>query len=324
MQFVAALESSVQGRRHRDGARPRTPAWLWLHRLCLVGVLVYAYVEGGPIVRAAAISCGVLGLIGDRDGATGHLLRWAALAAATVVAAYLGPPLAIVGAAWMGISQMAAALLGPLVVGVAAFWLFGRAGVHARRRLRRRPLAGALDRMGGSLVGSAEGALLVAGLCWALAVLDPGPRIARAAAARPDGAAPAWLASIGALAEQMEHEPVGRVLMAHNPLQGAAWGDSLRDAFAVLTDPGALSHMMDSEEINAFASQPAIKRHVDAFYADAELRRAVEQRDLTKLMWSAPFQSMISDPEVFAALKEHWPTLTQAVQSAVRNPPRVP
>jgi len=298
-------------RRQREPKHhPAVGTLLWLYRLALLAGLAYTMVVGGPVLRVAAVAAAVFALWGDWDGVVCHALRIVGLAGAIAAGLAFGIPLGDWVGSYMGVAAGWMGLM-PRLGGIAVVMLVVAIVSAAIRyriwgALRGRPNLRAADHVLGSLLGVAEGALLIAAIGWTVATFErPLSRLHDELAARPELGH--WLLhSIDRAHVALQTDPAGQLLMRTNPLLQFELMRAVQQAADVATDVQAREQLFSEQSVRELSELPPVKRHLDLMRVDRKLREALEQRDLAAIMSSDAFAAMLADRAVRQAVLAWW------------------
>ncbi len=299
--------------------RQRTHRFVWVFRFVLYGLLALAFFIGGPVLRIADGAAAIFAFFGDLDGGLRHTLRIVGLGLAIWLAPGLGAPLG----EWL-VSQFAVPLLlsraiGILGAGIGVLVAVSLIGRLARGFTRRRRGLNSFDRVFGCVVGGAEGALLIATVCWTLAVFEEPLRLMRYQLARSDQSPPSsivWLVEqLDEFSTVVQRDPTGRMVLDVNPLADVPMVQTVKQVAEVVAEPETLTALMQSRELKEIAELPAVKRHLDAISNDPELKLALENRDIAKVMSSPQWSAMLNDAELFDTIMSR----AAAIRGALRN-----
>jgi len=286
-----------------------TAAFLWSFRLCIYGLLVAAFVYGGPIVRVGAAGAALFALTGDRAGALRQLVNLAGLPITLTIAANWGPALGDELLRHVSMAPPLARWLagaGVVALGLLITSVLGRL---VTRYTRERRYLYVLNRTGGALLGVTEGAMLAAALCWTSALFGPAlslyaqnladkaPVLARIFAYLDDGGA--WLRT----------DPTSTWLLDHNVLAEVPMLQTTAAVAEVTGDTATFWALVDSRAMKDLLAEPAVRRHLDAIRNDPALKAAVASRDVSAILRSPHFDAALADDELGRVVARHWPAL---------------
>jgi hypothetical protein len=192
-------------------------------------------------------------------------------------------------------------------------------GLIARRvsfRLRKRRHPGACDHMLGGLLGAGEGVLLVAVVCWLLASFQAPIESIRA---RLTSDAPELnrrvvdgLAGINAA---VKADPVGRWLNQANPLADLPVVQATELLVDFTTNPDLV---LGEEQLQRLAELPEVRRYLQAFESDPEIRGALERGDAAAFLSNPQVRAMFRDRELQRAVLAHRDALRATIDQSDR------
>lgn len=287
-------------------AKPRrrvSPVWVF--RFVLFGVLLVAFIAGGPITRAIAVAAALLAVFAGIDGATRHLFHVGGFMAACYFAPGLGATLGDWLESQAQIPLLAARLLGVVLTGVAIVMAASLAGRALSVSVQRGRFA-SIDHMLGGLAGAVEGALVVATVCWTVVEFDQPLRQMRDHPGLGDNTTARWVVDrLDDVRNAIQDDPAGQALVRINPLSNVSSIRTARDVISVVTDSDAFNALLEDEEMLTITRLPEFRVHIDAFQADAALSEAVENRDLGAILRSKQFYEMLTDRKLHNVLAAH-------------------
>lgn len=300
----------------RSAGPARTPAFVWVFRALLYGGLIGAAFLAGPLGASLAVAAALFALLGDRDGLVRHLLRTVAFVAALILA----PLYASVPAAWLAaqanVSQLAALAFGGSAIFFGVLLIGGLVGGLAARRMRRRAWLGGADRVGGALLGGAEGALIILSACWVLAAFrEPLDQAQEQLRFKQHTTSGKLLSLVAATHDAFARDPLYEAVARHNPLAQTPLVTAMQDVLTVAQKPHSVETIADDPRMRRFMELPVVKRHLDAITGDEQLRAAFQAGDLGTVLASPQFIAMLNDSALLAAVQEHWDDLQAAVGS---------
>jgi len=292
-----------------------TGVFLWTLRACVYGLLLLGAMLGGPAVRMAAIAAALLTPFADRGGAVRHALHVLGLVIGVALIPAWGIPLG--GLLSGGLGNVVGMIVGALIVLCGCLLLFVALGRLLSRALVGHRYLYVINRAGGTLLGVAEGALVVLVLCWLLSMFAP---MAHVWQSRLAGTHPRIAALLGSADELTRavivDDRAGRWAAQVNPLRdvpafatAAAIGEltACREEFWAAYDAGYFDDLL---------AEPVVRRHFEAFANDAKMRHAVKIRDLTTLLGSRQFADAFEDDEFCQLVADHWPRIRARVSDA--------
>jgi hypothetical protein len=294
--------------------RPATAPIVWICRLLLFGGLLGVAIQGDPLARAIAIAGMLFGALGDRDGLARHIVRMLGFVLAAVLAPAFGPRVGQAAAAALGSATPYAGMFGVIGLALLTVLVIGFLGRLIGAALRRQRALGSADRILGGALGAAEGALVVAAFCWGVGVmrepLSSGPP------SDPAAPAPVLVRGMQSMLDLLDTTPTGRALAAHNPLQDVPILTDAAETLEALADPRRQAALAEAPAWKSFCDNPAVQRHLENFRNDPALKAAAESRDISRILSSRALAQMAADPEVYAAVSQHWEALRAAVHEA--------
>jgi uncharacterized membrane protein required for colicin V production len=294
------------------------PGFVWVFRVVLFASLITAFVVGGPVARVAAVSAAVFAFFGDLDGGVRHTLRVVGLGVAIWLAPGLGGPIGGWIASQFAVPVLLAKALGTLTAGIGVLIGIGLLGRFARRFTRRRRRLNAFDRVFGGAVGAAEGALLIAAGCWALAILEEPLRLMRYQFAQ-DHRSPSsirWMVQrLDDFNAVVRRDPTGRMVRSVNPLPDIPAVRAIQQVAEVVAEPETLTALVQSRELREIAQLPVVKKHLDAIQNDQKLKSALENRDFATVLKSPQWSAMLNDPELFDTIMSRAADIRNAMRS---------
>ena len=305
----------------RCAPRPRAKLWpVILFRLGLYGALVAAFVYGGPVIRAAAVCAVPLALLADCAGGLRHTTQMLGLGVAFWLAPAFGGALGGVVSSLGNVSPLMARGVGVLLIGLGIVIAFAAAGYVLSRKLKTRPRLRGFDHVCGALMGTAEGALVVACCCWLLAVFETPMETMRAKLARSDQhSAQVWI--LDHLAEArvaIAGDPVGRWVTQANPLTNVSAVQDAQFAAEMAADSDRLLAAFDAGRLDAIADLPEVRSYVEAFQNDPAMMRAWEQGDTAAIMSSPQVRAMLTDADLRRVLLAHREDFRRAINTDQR------
>lgn len=303
----------------RPAKPPSRISAVWMFRFVLFGVLLIAFVAGGPITRAIAIAAALLAVFAGIDGATRHLFHVGGFLAAC----YFAPSLGAMLGDWLGsqvqIPLLAARLVGVVLTGVAMVMIASLVGRALSVSVQRGRFA-SVDHMLGSMAGAVEGALVIATVCWMVVEFDQPLRQMRDHPGMGDNTTAKWVIDrLGDIRSAIQEDPAGQALVRVNPLSNVSSIQTARDVISVVTDSDAFKALLEDEDMLAIARLPEIRAHIDAFEADTALRDAVDKHDLGVILRSQQFYEMLTDRKLHEALASHVGELRSALANVSKE-----
>ena len=249
----------------------------------------------------------------------GQTLRVGGLGLAIWLAPGLGVPIGEWLVSQFGVPVLLSRAIGTVAAGIGVLVGVSLIGRLARGFTRRRRGLNSFDRVFGCIVGGAEGALLVATVCWTLAVFEEPLRLMRYQLARGDHSSPSsivWLVEqLDKINTVVQRDPTGRMVRDMNPLPDVPMVQTVKQLAEVVAEPEMLAALMQSAELKELADLPAVKRHLDAISSDPKLKRALENRDMATVMSSPQWSAMLNDGELFDTLMSR----AAAIRGALRD-----
>lgn len=298
-----------------DTSKPHTPKFVWTFRLVLYAALAGAIALGSPVTRAAAVAALFFAILADHDGLIRHLCKVAGLGVAIWQAPLLGWPTGAWLAARSGMSLLTTQCGATLVAGLIIVFLGGQVGRILSVAPSRHAFSHGVNKVLGGLLGCGEGVLLVAAVCWTLAAFATSPAQAlgqsSAAVSLVDENQAASL--VNSLNASIQADPTGELLLQYNPLPEIDVFKTMQDAAAVTASPENLEAFIEGDTMREFCALPVVKKHIDAFQTDPELRTAVQRRDIAAIMQSEQFRAMLEDAELHQTVMDRWDELTAAM-----------
>lgn len=310
-----------QGGRNQGRSRTaRSGPVVWLWRALLYGGLALLWYQGQPVTRAVAAAALIVAALGDRDGLARHVIRMVGVAVAGIGALLLGGELAELLEPTLDLSYLSARLLGFVGVFIGIILVVGAVGGWASRALRRRPVLGGLDRMAGSGFGALEGALIVSGIVWTAALFEKPMQeaLARLPIDSPGSASADVYEGVQRFYAALDTDPVGRQLVAANPLPRISFVQDAGGVLAALSDREMLMSAPELEPFRELAQRPEVQRHVQAIREDPGLREAIQRMSVREIVAHPRVAEMLDDRELFAVVSANWDELWGALAQAGR------
>lgn len=296
------------------GSRLRSA--VWVYRIMLFLALGAAAAIGGPVVAPMAIAAAFFSIWADREGALRHGIRLGGFALAVAAAPLLGILVGNLLSTSFGAPKGLASAGSVLVIGIVILFVAGLLGRRWSKPLRAKRVAGAVDRVLGSAMGAAEGALLVAVFFWTVSAFSsPLHRLNEQAAAGPAYAPLKLISLLDTANDRLATDRAGQVIVRNNPLPKVGAIHAMQDIAEVASDRDAMGELMDKENFDALLAEPAIAPYIDRIQADPQLRQAVEDRDVAAIMQSQPVLDMLADRAVYDTLMRRIRELRRAVEA---------
>lgn len=299
-------------RSQRDG-RHFASTILWVFRFALCAAAGWAFYSGGTLQRAVATAVLLLGLLGERMGAVRQILHLVALPLAIFVGFAIGWPLGISLGPALGLTPPLAGTFGALMLAVVTIGVASLVAGGLSRAAARHWLTHILNRVGGGVVGIAEGGLLALTACWLLAIF--GPSLARQAQAvqpqQPQLAA--VLTRVGRAHALLADDPAARWAEQYNVLRRVRPVMTAAALSEVAAEPTLFCELVrgDLSELDAL---PHLQIYIERFRADPALQQAVQKHDLEAILSNAQIHAALRDEELCKEILAHWQELKQQRQ----------
>ena len=290
-----------------------TGPFVWAVRVCVYGFLGIAFCLGGPVERGGAIAAALLVPWADHAGALRWFLRMIGLVISLALAPWVSIPLGLWAAYTLRVQPAVTLAAAVLVLGTVLGVLGSYLGCRTTAALRRHRYLYVLNRSGGTLLGVAEGALLMALFGWLLMLF--GPTLALYAAVAADKRprlAPA-LEQLVLLRDQVAVDDTGRWLQKNNPLPRIPAVATVAAASDLWAEPWLFWGNAEEECVCELLAIPAVQRHFEVLRNDRELKRAVIAHDLVTVLRSPNYLAMLEDREFCAVMAAYWPRVRARV-----------
>ena len=286
---------------------------LWIFRINVFVALLAAAYLGGPVVRTGAIAAMVFAAVADRAGAVRHVLHLAWLALSGFVLGYATVPVGTWLSSSVGLPTPLAMVLGVALILLAGLLGTGTIGALITHQFRRSRYLYVLNHAGGSMLGIAEGALLVVVISWLLAVF--GPTIWLHAEALADRYPPISnaLHTVASARMAFRDDPVGAWLDEKNPLPDVPEVMTIAALGELSAEPGLFWKIVDDGGLRELLEIPVVREHFERIKSDEHIRKAIDKRDIQALMRSRHLTDALADDELCEAIADRWPDIRAGI-----------
>lgn len=286
----------------------------WLFRLLILGMVAVAWIIGGPLVRACAVSAGIFALLGELDGAWRHICRIGAFSGVLFLVYANAPRVAPQISAVAGIghtASIAAAGFAALLIA----WILFLIGMRASTRfLQARPRLKLCNQLLGGSLGAMEGVLFVVVGLWALDAFGGSLEILnRVNAGREHSPAAMWVKSVTDAADHLRTDTTYGLLARSNPIAESPMIRQTASAIEALSSLENLEKFGSDERVQAFVQDPMVQEKLKIFQEDEGVRSALQRRDIGALLSHPSIQAMVSDGEFQDKLVTSMPGLWSAL-----------